>query len=274
MQFAKGLFVQPRSVEYHILNPGAGKFVTAKSCALGVMVKAPAPGLVKTRLSPPLSGDQAATLSRSFIRDTAANLDGVRAHTECQGVAVYTPVGSETAFDSLLMPGFCLLPQRGEAFGERLYNATRDLLHLGYESVCLIDSDSPTLPTLLLEAAANALARSGDRVVVGATDDGGYYLIGVKADHPELFENIAWSTDQVLRQTIEQAGSIRLPIELLPTWYDVDDAVSLRRLYRELFVPNPNGSTRAGLVRFPASNTRECLAALATSEPLRYCLEG
>jgi rSAM/selenodomain-associated transferase 1 len=238
------------------------------------MVKAPAPGLVKTRLSPPLTGDQAAMLSSSFIRDTAENIATVRARVGCQGIGVYTPIGSHQAFDALLPPCFCLLPQRGNGFGERLCYAARDLLKLGYESVCLIDSDSPTLPTFLLEAAADALARSGDRVVLGAADDGGYYLIGVKQDHPELFENIDWSTERVLDQTIRQAGSIRLPVEVLLEWYDVDDAVSLRKLYRELFFSESKVVRQPDVVPFTASNTRACLAVLAGSEPLRSCLDG
>jgi len=238
------------------------------------MVKAPVPGLVKTRLSPPLTAEQAAMLSSAFLRDTAVSISSVPARRRCQGVAVYTPMGSHDAFDTLLAPGFCMLPQRGDGFGERLHNATLDLFKLGYESVCLIDSDSPTLPTYLLESAADALARNGDRVVVGGTQDGGYYLIGVKADHPELFENIAWSTDRVLCQTIEQAGSIRLPIELLPAWYDVDDAASLQRLYRELFLHEPKNSLQLEATPFPAPNTRTCLASFAGSEHLRLCLDG
>jgi uncharacterized protein len=263
-----------RACEHNILNPSAAEFALAKSCALAVMVKAPAPGLVKTRLIPPLTGDQAAVLSSSFIRDTAENIAGVKARVSCQGVAVYTPIGSHASFDPLLPPGFCLLLQRGHGFGERLYYAAGDLLKLGYESVCLIDSDSPTLPTFLLEAAANALARSGDRVVLGGANDGGYYLIGVKADHPELFENIAWSTERVFSQTIEQAASLRLPVELLPGWYDVDDALSLRKLYRELFFSASKIAARPEVTPFTAPNTRACLTVLGGSEPLRSCLEG
>jgi hypothetical protein len=238
------------------------------------MVKAPVPGLVKTRLSPPLTAEQAAMLSSAFLCDTAANISSVPTRRGCQGVAVYTPVGSHDAFDKLLTSGFSMLPQRGDGFGERLHNATLDLLKLGYDSVCLIDSDSPTLPTFLLEAAADALARSGDRVVVGGAEDGGYYLIGVKADHPELFQNIAWSTERVLYQTIEQAESIRLPIQLLPMWYDVDDAVSLGRLHRDLFTREPGAFTPPDLTPFQAPNTRACLAGFAGSEALRFSLDG
>src|SRR5215213_2317359 len=147
-------------------------------CALGIMTKAPRAGAVKTRLVPPLTHEEAAALSVCFLRDTAANIAGIASVEAAEGVAVYTPVGAETAFDNLLHTGFSLLAQRGDGFGERLYHAAEDLLALGYQSLCLIDSDSPTLPRSLLAEAVRALARTGDRVVIGPSDDGGYYLIG------------------------------------------------------------------------------------------------
>jgi hypothetical protein len=100
--------------------------------------------------------------------------------------------------------------------------------------VCLINSDSPTLPGEILKTAASLLAQDGDRVVLGPSEDGGYYLIGLKHPHQELFERIAWSTETVLAHTIDRAADINLPVELLPTWYDVDDAVTLRLLCKEL----------------------------------------
>jgi len=125
----------------------------------------------------------------------------------------------------LLPETFKLLGQRGEGFGERLFYATEDLLAVGYESVCLIDSDSPTLPSALLQAAVSALALDGDRVVLGAADDGGYYLIGLKRAHRQLFEKLDWSTPRVLSQTVERAAEINLEVEMLPVWYDVDDGL-------------------------------------------------
>ncbi|MBA2525531.1 MAG: TIGR04282 family arsenosugar biosynthesis glycosyltransferase [Pyrinomonadaceae bacterium] len=168
-----------------------------------MMIKAPQAGTSKTRLVPPLTQDEAAALSVCFLQDTAANIAGVSSQGGAEGVAVYTPVGAEAAFDGLLPERFKLLAQRGEGFGERLLNATEDLLAVGYQSVCLIDSDSPTLPSTLLQAAVSALARAGDRAILGAADDGGYYLIGLKRAHGHLFEKIDWSTPRVLSQTLD-----------------------------------------------------------------------
>ncbi len=230
------------------------------------MIKVPQPGESKTRLVPPLVADEAAELSVCFLRDTAANIAGVSSQVGAEGVAVYTPEGAEIVLDGLLPETFKLLSQRGEGLGERLLNATNDLLAVGYKSVCLINSDSPTLPSSLLQAAVSALARDGDRVVLGAADDGGYYLIGLKRAHPYLFHNVDWSTSRVLSQTVERANEIDLEVQLLSAWFDVDDAATLRRLCDELFARNGRGSARNGLVRYEAPHTTEYLASVLKAE--------
>ncbi len=251
---------------YQVFNPSAPPAAPGGSCALAMMIKAPRAGESKTRLVPPLAPDEAAALSVCFLRDTAANIAGVSYRGGSEGVAVYTPVGAEPAFDGLLPETFKLLAQRGEGFGERLLYATEDLLAVGYESFCLIDSDSPTLPSALLQAAVAALARDNDRVVLGGTTDGGYYLIGLKQAHRNLFHNVDWSTSKVLSQTIERANEIGLEVELLPAWYDVDDAATLRLLCDELFVRNGRRGARNGLVRYEAPYTTEYLASILKAE--------
>lgn len=233
-------------------------------CALAVMTKAPRAGQVKTRLVPPLTPEEAAALNVCFLRDTTANIAGLARLGGAEGVAVYTPVGAEAAYDGLLPEGFGLLAQRGEDFGARLWHAAEDLLAAGYGSLCLIDSDSPTLSPVLLAAAVAALGRPGDRVVLGAAEDGGYYLIGLKHAHRRLFENIAWSTPDVLAQTKERAAEINLEARLLPAWYDVDEAASLGQLCDELLAPTRNGS--GGLIGYAAPHTRAYLARLVAAE--------
>jgi rSAM/selenodomain-associated transferase 1 len=241
---------------YKILQPGESAGAGGGCCALAVMAKAPRPGKVKTRLSPPLTPDQAAQLNICFIRDTTENIHQVTERSNSAGIVVYTPVGDETAFDNLLPPGFLLLGQRGDGFGERLINACEDLFACEFGAVCLIDSDSPTMPQAALLQAVEWLSRPGDRVVLGASDDGGYYLIGVKRIHRRLFEQIDWSTERVLAQTMERAGEINLDAELLPAWYDVDDAATLQRLRLEL------GEASAG---YDAKHTRAYLESLQAS---------
>jgi uncharacterized protein len=236
---------------YKILQPGESAGVRDGCCALAVMSKAPRPGKVKTRLSPPLTPEQASALNICFLRDTTENIDQVTQASNSAGLVAYTPVGDEVAFESLLPESFQLLPQRGDGFGERLLYASEDLFACGFGSVCLIDSDSPTMPQPALLDAVAKLAQPGDRVVLGGSDDGGYYLIGVKQVHAELFARIDWSTERVLRQTMERAREINLAVEFLPTWYDVDDSATLERLRRELLTPSGKG--------FDARHTRAYL---------------
>src|SRR5258707_3118485 len=215
------------------IDPATGSQAIKPRCALALMAKVPFTGAVKTRLTPPLSPEEAATLSTCFLRDMTTNvLDMNGDGTE--GVVLYTPADAEAFLHSLLPDGCKIVAQRGETRGERLINAAAELLSNGFESVCLINSDSPTLPVEVLRTATSLLAQYGDRVVLGPSEDGGYYLIGLKHPHHELFERIAGSTAEVLSHTIERAAEINLPVEFLPTWYDVDDAATLRLLCDEL----------------------------------------
>ena len=152
------------------------------------------------------------------------------------------------------------MPQRGDKFGERLYFAVEDLFKCGFASVCLIDSDSPTVPAENFAEAVELLSRSEDRVVLGPSDDGGYYLIGVKKPHRHLFEQIDWSTERVLNQTIQRATEIGIAVKLLPTGYDVDDDAGLRRLCNELLAD----TTPADI----APHTREFLASFVERKKL------
>jgi rSAM/selenodomain-associated transferase 1 len=227
---------------------------------MGVMTKAPRAGSVKTRLVPPLTRDQAAQLNICFLRDTAAAILG--AGENGRGIAVYTPVGAEPDYNEILPPGFELLAQRGDGFGERLKFAVEDLFQIGFGSVCLIDSDSPLVPPKTYRDAARLLSMPGDRIVLGPSDDGGYYLIGLKQSKPQLFEDIDWSTERVLEQTKARAAELGVGIELLPASYDVDDDRSLRRLCHDLLDGDEKFANNA------AHNTRNFLRRLMTQKNL------
>jgi len=228
-------------LRYNVLAPRKAAGAGENCCALAVMAKAPRPGKVKTRLSPPLTPEQASALNICFIRDTTENIQQITQTSNSAGLVAYTPVGDEAAFDGLLPSGFQLLPQRGRGFGERLLYVCEDLFAAGFSAVCLIDSDSPTMPQHALLQAVERLSRAGDRMVLGGSDDGGYYLLGMKRLHHRLFEQIDWSTERVFNQTLERAKEISLQAELLPTWYDVDDAATLERLRQELADPEAAG---------------------------------
>src|SRR5213076_3440316 len=99
---------------------------------------------------------------------------------------------------------------RHPGLGASLFDAADDLLAAGYGAACLVNSDSPTLPSSLLVDAARALSVPGDRLVLGPAEDGGYYLIGMKRPHRRLFEDIDWSTELVFRQTLDRAAELAL----------------------------------------------------------------
>src|SRR5438034_913207 len=106
------------------------------------------------------------------------------------------------------------------------------------------------VPPLTLAEAANALAKRGDRIAIGPSDDGGYYLIGLKQLHRRMFEEIDWSTDRVFAQAVERAAEIGVGMKLLPRGYDVDDPAALRRLCAELLRRSPNVSVAPATQKF------------------------
>src|SRR6266699_1365303 len=157
-----------RVLEPNLLDPDA-----EGRCALAVMTKAPRAGQVKTRLVPPLRPEEAAELNACFLRDTANAIADATGNV-ARGIAVYTPVGAEDAYIDILPNNFDLLLQRGNGFGERLAAANEDLFRIAFASVCLIDSDSPTVSAECYTQAVNLLSAENDRVVLGPSDDGGY----------------------------------------------------------------------------------------------------
>lgn len=219
--------------------------------ALIVVAKRPASGQTKTRLSPPLSPDQAAALYECFLRDT---LDLVCRVPNVKPVIAYLPHDAETYF-AQLAPALERIPQMGDDLGARLDQAVTHYLNRGYARVAIMNSDGPTLPLDHLKAAFEALADHVD-VVLGPSDDGGYYLIGMKHPAPRLLRDVQMSTPHVAADTLALAEAERLRVKLLPPWYDVDDAESLRRLKADL----------AGAPAHIARHTRSFLCA--TSMPL------
>jgi len=200
------------------------------SPVIGIMAKAPRPGRVKTRLSPPLSPAAAAALARCFLLDTVrrvAQVGGAR------GAVIYAPRRARPLF-ARLAPGFALIPQASGDLGHRLRAAFDRLLRGGTDAAVVIGSDTPSLPPALLRQALRALDDPATDVVLGPSDDGGYYLVGMRTTHAALFEGIAWSTSTVLAETRARARARALRVRILPGWWDVDTPADLARLRRWL----------------------------------------
>jgi uncharacterized protein len=197
-----------------------------KDVAVAIMAKAPRPGTVKTRLCPPLRAVEAAALYRCFLLDKIAavgTLMGTRP------VIAYTPDDAHAEFDELA-PGFALVPQHGHDLGARLHATLANLLAAGHAGAIAVDSDTPTLPSAFLQQAVNCLSEPGPDIVLGPTEDGGYYLIGVRLAHRELFDDVPWSTSSVLEVTRRRAAASGLQAAYLPSWFDVDTPDDLERL--------------------------------------------
>ena len=207
----------------------------APSAAVAIICKAPRRGQTKTRLAAEIGEDAAAEISARFLRDVGTCIEQVPAHLGRTGYGVYAPAGAEPELRDLLPQSFGLLLQSDTNLGNVLYGAIDQLLGRGHDCVLLINGDSPTLPSRFLSDAIERLRKPGDRMVLGPASDGGYYLIGLKYPHRPLFSEIPWGTGSVARMTLERATQSALDYELLPEWYDVDDAQTFEWLKEELF---------------------------------------
>ncbi|MEK7232538.1 MAG: TIGR04282 family arsenosugar biosynthesis glycosyltransferase [Elusimicrobiota bacterium] len=193
---------------------------------LMIFIKAPVPGRVKTRLCPPLSPTQAAALYIAFAKDT---LETARNSAGYQVDILYD---SSADFPDLrwlepaLPPPF--FAQRGDDLGTRLEQAFNDTFSRGTGKIIAIGSDTPHIAPAAIERAFSSLDRAD--VVLGPAADGGYYLIGLKEPCGFLFQEISWSTVDVVRQTLERAKQRGLKTATLPTLFDVDTISDLVKL--------------------------------------------
>lgn len=206
----------------------------SQTAGIGIICKTPREGSSKTRLHGVLDPRDAAELAGCFLADVASAITAIPADVGRRCYAIYAPEGSEAELRRFVPTDFGLHCQRDSTLGVVLLGATQALLDRGHDCAILVNADSPTLPTRQLEQAITILRAPGDRVVLGPATDGGYYLIGLKHPHGHLFDDIAWSSPSVLRQTMDRAGEVDLEVKLLAPWYDVDDAGTLTTLLDEV----------------------------------------
>jgi rSAM/selenodomain-associated transferase 1 len=214
-----------------------------------VAVMARAPSVEgKSRLIRDLCTTDEAGLRAALLRDTLELVAAV----EAAKAVLYTPPESEAEIRALTPFPAMFLLQRGDTLGDRMRDGARDLLASGFDSVVLIGSDLPTLPTAHIITALDILARRAGVLVLGPAEDGGYYLIGLTQLRPELFARIPWGTPLVLDWTSRAAEALGMPVELLARWYDVDSMSDLRRVWHGFEQPNGVARhTRAWLAAAP-----------------------
>jgi rSAM/selenodomain-associated transferase 1 len=214
---------------------------------IAIMARAPSSD-GKSRLIRDLGTDDGASLRLALLRDTLDSVSGV----EAEKAVLYTPPDREAEIRAVTPFSALFLPQRGSTLGERMREGARELLASGFDAVVLIGSDLPTLPATHVRTALGLVTRAGETVVLGPTEDGGYYLIGLTQSRPELFEHIPWGTPLVLQRTREAAEALGIPVETIPLWYDVDAASDLQRVWQGNGEPDGvAGSTRAWLAAAP-----------------------
>lgn len=221
----KAAFPSPR------LSPHASGPRQPADGALVVFAKAPVPGQVKTRLCPPLTPDEAATVHGSFVIDT---LERTRTAVTTFRLPVDRYLAcapsSTLVFFKIMEERHAvrLLDQEGEDLGTRMHHVCATLFGRGYGRVLIVGTDVPSLPLEYYRQALELLHRHD--IAIGPALDGGYYLIGLKKPAREIFSGIPWSTDQVLALTKEKAARHGLQIGELPRWRDVDTVEDLHML--------------------------------------------
>lgn len=202
---------------------------TRSLCVL-IFVKAPIPGTVKSRLGKAIGFEAAAALYQCFAKDLLLTIQKLG----LDRLIFFAPPEAETFVRQWLGEHHHYFAQRGDDLGERMAHAFTTSFELGYTGALLTGSDSPDLPLSYLEKGL--LALSQQQIVLGPSEDGGYYTLGFTPENftPRVFNNMPWSTPTVYEQTLQILHTQPYPVCQLPTWYDVDTLEDLRHLDQRL----------------------------------------
>ncbi|MEK7828870.1 MAG: TIGR04282 family arsenosugar biosynthesis glycosyltransferase, partial [Deltaproteobacteria bacterium] len=163
---------------------------------LVVMLKIPIAGQVKTRLAAHIGKEAATNLYRCFLPETFSRISLLK---NIDIIAAYTPRNLISRAQKLAPSGVILIPQKGRDLGERIQNVFSHLFSIGYKKVAIIGADSPDLPIEYIEKSF-LLLKGKTGLVLGPSEDGGYYLIAMSKEHKEIFKDIPWSTDTVFKE--------------------------------------------------------------------------
>jgi rSAM/selenodomain-associated transferase 1 len=217
---------------------------------LVIMAKKPQVGRTKTRMRPTLTSTEAAQLYEALLKDSIVLISGLE---EIELAIAVTPPESILYFRHISPSGTLLIPIECVDIGDCLTQVFECLLEMGYPKVLAFNADGPSVPPQYIHTAVQRLDQ--EDIVLGPSEDGGYYLVGMKQLFPQIFSGIAWSTPQVLAQTSDKIEALGLRAGLLPPWYDVDTATDLERLQAELTsLPNNRLTyTRQFLEQLPSS---------------------
>ena len=207
--------------------------------AIIIMAKVPQAGNVKTRLQNILAPEECESLAEAFLRD-AVN----KAHTACENVFIaFFPSEEIQRLRKILPDESNFIEQTGENLGEKMFNVFQFVFEQKTDSIVMIGTDSPTFPFDYIEQAFEFLETNSE-IVLGKTEDGGFYLIGLRRLRREIFENVAWSSPKTFEQVFENVRNLELHLRETPGWYDVDEKRDLIKLNNEI-THNDNAKRRA-----------------------------
>jgi rSAM/selenodomain-associated transferase 1 len=198
------------------------------SRTLVVMAKAPRPGAVKTRLAQSLPVEAVTELYCCLLDDTMA----LARSLSTVEVVIMCPAADVEDLMHLAPGVVTVVAQKGEGLAAGLTSVFAHFTAPGRQRVVAFNSDSPHLPASVLASAFEAL--TGHDVVVGPTNDGGYYLVGAKAAHPALFDRDCMGTKSALEILLARARDLQLSVSFTDPFYDIDEERDLTRLAAEL----------------------------------------
>ncbi|HUS38748.1 MAG: TIGR04282 family arsenosugar biosynthesis glycosyltransferase [Pirellulales bacterium] len=219
---------------------------------LGIFAKYWQAGEVKTRLATAIGAREAAEIYHAFLTTILRRFSDLPlSDLPLNRVVAYSPTDRRAEFAQLVDEPWELRPQVDGDLGSRMRDFFDASFDAGCDLVVLIGSDSPTLPASRITEAFNALRKCS--VVLGPSEDGGYYLVGARQQTPDIFDDIDWGTPNVMRQTLDRLRGRSASYQEIAPWYDVDDAASFDRLQKELVQCEDDDALKELRVRIEAA---------------------
>jgi rSAM/selenodomain-associated transferase 1 len=207
--------------------------------AIIIMAKVPISGNVKTRLQSVISPEKSAELATAFLKDTVNKAKSICENT----IIAFFPPSEKDKLAEILHDEKKIIGQTGENLGERMFSAFEFAFANDSDAIVMLGTDSPTFPADFIEQAFEFLETNSD-AVLGKTDDGGFYLIGLRVLPKEIFENVAWSSPKTFEEVYRNIMDLNLHLRETPSWYDVDEPPDFEKLKAE-FQHNANAKRRA-----------------------------
>lgn len=194
-----------------------------------IFVKSPLPGQCKTRLIPLLNPQGACDFYKSLVTHCFKQLTDLRNIN----IVIYAYPDIQDNFIKQLAErsNFNIHPQQGNNLGERMHNALQHSLSSNTKAV-LIGTDCPLIDMSYITQAFDAL--DNHDIVIGPAEDGGYVLIGATQIETALFDNIQWSSDQVLHQSLEKVQAAGYTSTVLRTLWDIDTPEDFAQYHSEI----------------------------------------